>query len=204
MLTKLPPHCKPDSVRSVLVCLGPSRGCYSHSMHLRQATQDDIPAIMQIIARVVPPMRAAGNLQWDDTYPNHEAFAADIQQSELWIAALAGNVLGVAAITTDQSPEYVQVGWDITQPAIVVHRLAVDPEARGQGIAAALMQQAEAVAVGSGIAILRVDTSTRNEATQRLFPKLGYTLCGEISLSFRSGLRVLCYEKRLPRIEARG
>ena len=143
-------------------------------------------------------MRAAGNLQWNDDYPNEQVFARDIERSELWMAEPAeGVVAGVAAITADQSPEYTQVGWDIEEPAIVVHRLAVDPEYRGAGIASALMQQAEAVARERKISVLRVDTNTANPATQRLIPKLGYTLAGEISLDFRPGLRFLCYEKRL-------
>jgi hypothetical protein len=59
------------------------------------------------------------------------------------------------------------------------------------------MQQAEKDAVERGIGVLRVETNTQNEATQRLFPKLGYVLAGEIGLGFRPGLRFLCYEKRL-------
>ena len=59
------------------------------------------------------------------------------------------------------------------------------------------MEQAEADARADGIAVLRVDTGLENQATQRLFPKLGYGLAGEIGLWHRPGLRVLCYEKRL-------
>lgn len=152
---------------------------------------------MALVRRVVPLMRAAGNLQWNDDYPNEEVFGRDIERAELWVAEQAeGVVAGVAAITTDQSPEYAQVGWDIHERAIVVHRLAVDPAYRGAGIASALMQQAEAVGRERRISVVRVDTNTENPATQRLLPKLGYTLAGEISLNFRPGLRFLCYEKR--------
>jgi hypothetical protein len=61
------------------------------------------------------------------------------------------------------------------------------------------MQKAEELALARNIAVLRVDTNTQNQATQRLFPKLGYQLAGEISLGVRPGLRFLCYEKRLPK-----
>lgn len=167
-------------------------------MLIRPAIPSDLPALSALLRRVVPLMLATGNLQWDDQYPNAEVFARDIEQTHLWVAEPSGGVVaGVAAITTDQSPEYAHVGWDIHEPAIVVHRLAVDPEYRGAGIASALMQQAEEVARQRGIPILRVDTNTRNPATQRLLPKLGYTLAGEISLEFRPGLRFFCYEKRL-------
>ncbi len=142
-------------------------------------------------------MQAAGNRQWDESYPNAAVFESDIEQRQLWVAEVDGAVAGVAAVTTEQAPEYAQVGWDIEESAVVVHRLAVDPEFRGTGIAVALMRKAEEVAVERGIPVLRVDTNKQNEATQKLLPKLGYVLAGEIGLSFRPGQRFLCYEKRL-------
>ena len=167
-------------------------------MRIRLATDEDLPALMALVRRVVPLMRATGNLQWDESYPNESVFQRDIDLGRLWVADVNASLAGVAAITTDQEPDYAQVGWDIDEPTIVVHRLAVDPAFRGAGVATALMQKAEEVAAQRGIAILRVDTNTQNETTQRLFPKLGYQLAGEISLKFRPGLRFLCYEKRLP------
>jgi ribosomal protein S18 acetylase RimI-like enzyme len=166
-------------------------------MRTRLATLDDLPDLIALVRRVVPLMLAAGNLQWDETYPNEEVFERDISLGQLWIADADSRIAGIAAITMDQEPNYAQVGWDIDEPAIVVHRLAVDPAFRGAGVAGALMQKAEEVAVERGITVLRVDTNTQNEATQRLFPKLGYLLAGEISLQFRPGLRFFCYEKRL-------
>jgi len=166
-------------------------------MRIRLATPDDLPALMTLMRRVVPSMLAAGNLQWDESYPNEAVFQRDIGIGQLWVADGETEVAGVAAVTMDQEPDYAQVGWDINEPAIVVHRLAVDPAFRGVGVASALMQKAEEVAAERGITVLRVDTNTQNEATQQLFPKLGYRLAGEISLKIRPGLRFFCYEKRL-------
>jgi ribosomal protein S18 acetylase RimI-like enzyme len=166
-------------------------------MRFRLATHEDLPALMALMRRVVPLMLAAGNLQWDESYPNEIVFQRDIELKQLWIAEEEAVIAGVAAITEDQEPDYTQVGWDINEPAIVVHRLAVDPSFRGAGIAGALMRKAEEVAADRGTSVLRVDTNTQNKATQRLFPKLGYQLAGEISLQIRPGLRFFCYEKRL-------
>jgi ribosomal protein S18 acetylase RimI-like enzyme len=167
-------------------------------MRIRLANREDIPALIELMRRVVPLMLAAGNQQWDETYPNETIFQRDIDLAQLWVADAENSIAGVAAITMDQEPDYAQVGWDINEPAVVVHRLAVDPAFRGSGIAGALMEKAEEVAVERDISVLRVDTNTQNEATQRLFPKLGYQLAGKISLRFRPGLRFFCYEKRLP------
>jgi len=174
-------------------------------MSLRLATSADIPAIMRIVRAVVPLMRAVGNLQWDDVYPHQAVFEADIAHSDLWVAEFGSEfemtIAGVAALTADQSPEYLQAGWDITLPAVVVHRLAVDPAFQGKGIGVALLHQAEAVAreriPPPATPRVRVDTNTHNQTTQRLLPKLGYALSGEIGLDFRPGLRFLCYEKIL-------
>ncbi len=166
-------------------------------MLIRPAVLNDVPAIMQLINEVVPQMIAAGNFQWDNTYPNIEVFEKDIALKQLWVADVGGVIAGVAAITTDQDAEYAEVGWDITETAIVTHRLAVSPKYRGGGVAATLLMQAEREAVKRGIDVLRIDTNTKNAATQRLFPKLGYRFAGEIGLGFRPNLRFYCYEKRL-------
>jgi len=166
-------------------------------MLIRPATLADITSIMQLIAGVVPLMNAAGNMQWDNTYPNAAVFEKDIALNQLWVAEIDDDIAGISAITTDQEPEYADVGWDINQPAIVTHRLAVSPRYQGRGVAVALLMQAEQVANNRCINILRVDTNTYNKATQRLFPKLGYQFAGEIGLSFRPGMRFLCYQKLL-------
>ncbi|OGX86190.1 GNAT family N-acetyltransferase [Hymenobacter lapidarius] len=163
----------------------------------RRATLTDVPAILALIRRVVPLMNASGNFQWSVDYPNEAVFTADIERNHLWVAELDGAVAGVAALTQDQDAEYAQAYWDVTEPALVTHRLAVDPAAQGRGVALALMAQAEAQAVAQGLQVLRVDTNSENAATQRLFPKLGYRFAGEITLGFRPGLRFFCYEKRL-------
>jgi len=142
-------------------------------------------------------MNASGNFQWDSAYPNAQVFEKDIALKQLWVAEIDGKIAGVAAITTDQEPEYANVGWDINETAIVTHRLAVSPEHQGRGVAAALLKQAEDEAISRRINLLRIDTNTSNEATQRLFPKLGYEFAGEIDLGFRPNLRFYCYEKKL-------
>ncbi len=169
----------------------------SEDPQIRQAKTEDLDAVMDLVRRIVPAMRQSGNLQWDDEYPHRTVFESDVDLKQLWIAEVPGQIAAIAAITTDQQPEYADAGLDTSETAIVVHRLAVDPAFRGRGIAAALLLHAEQIAKDRGIYVLRIDTGIENSATQKLFPKLGYALAGEVGLSFRPGLRVLCYEKRL-------
>lgn len=166
-------------------------------MILRPATETDLPHLIDLVRRVVPLMHTAGNFQWDAGYPNETVFQQDIQRGDLWVAEIDGTIAGVAALTTIQDAEYTQLGWDLSETALVTHRLAVHPDFQGRGVAAALLQQAELLALSRGIDVLRIDTNSENQATQRLFPKLGYRFSGELTLGFRPGLRFLGYEKRL-------
>lgn len=166
-------------------------------MKIRKAKTTDIKEIMSIVKKVVPLMRASGNFQWSDKYPNPEAFQEDIDKNQLWVAVIDSNVVGVIAITGEQSPEYVDVGWDITEDALVIHRLAIDPDLQGAGLSKSMMNHAEKLAKERGIHILRVDTNSENKATQALFPKLGYQYSGIISLKKKPDLRYFCYEKRI-------
>jgi ribosomal protein S18 acetylase RimI-like enzyme len=166
-------------------------------MIIRLATLSDIDPIMELIKEVVPLMRASGNFQWDDAYPNTAVFTNDIVMQQLWVADIDGAIAGVTAITTDQQEEYASVGMDTLQEAIVTHRLAVNVNFRGRGIAEALLRHADVVAAERGIAILRIDTNSNNKITRQSFPKLGYEFMGEISLRFRPNLRFYCYEKVL-------
>ena len=166
-------------------------------MQIRPATLADVPEIMSLIAGVVPVMQAAGNFQWNNDYPNAAVFEDDIARQQLWVVVDENEIAGVVAITTDQSPEYANVGWDINETAIVVHRLAVSINHQGKGIAALMMHQAEVVARERSISIMRIDTNSTNKVTRRLFPKLGYEFVGEIGLAFRPNLRFYCYEKFL-------
>ena len=59
-----------------------------------------------------------------------------------------------------------------------VNSLAADPDARGQGIALALLQHAKQRAQAAGSAVLRLKTRTDNTVAQTLFAKRGFVRCG--------------------------
>jgi hypothetical protein len=61
-------------------------------MFIRPATLTDISAIMQVVTDVVPAMIAAGNYQWDNTYPNAEVFENDVALKQLWVVEIDGDI----------------------------------------------------------------------------------------------------------------
>jgi len=89
------------------------------------------------------------------------------------------------------------VGWDLTIPAIVTHRMAVDPRAQKKGAASKLFAQADELAIKKGHGLVRIDTNKMNTKMQGAITKAGYEYSGEISLNSKPPeMRFLCYCKQ--------
>lgn len=169
------------------------------SVCLRPGVAGDIAAIEKIVGAVVPLMRGAGNFQWGPDYPRGEHFLRDAELGQLWVAEIkdvAGTVVGVGALTEDQGEDYKQI-WDISQVAVVPHRVCVAPEARGKGVAKAFMLHAEQLSRDRGYKSVRVDTNSVNAAMHHIFDTLGYKFLGNLELAGREGLVFHAFEKLL-------
>lgn len=166
---------------------------------IRLAREADLNEIWALVGRAVRHMNALGNPQWGEDYPTRDFYAQDIARSELFAAIAEGGViLGVACINTDQSPEYAPLSWKISSPAMVIHRMAVDPQAQRQGVATALFALTEELARARGISAIHMDTYTQNDRMQALVIGRGYRKTGEVR--FARDARPLtypCFEKVL-------
>ena len=164
----------------------------------RKAAVQDLDEIMKLIEEVVPLLNSQGNFQWNSTYPLRSDFQKDIDIDELWVALLNNQVIGVAAITTDQPEEYADCGLDTSKEAIVAHRIAVSPHVRGRGIAKGLLRLSDQVGKDKNMNILRVDTNAINIPMQKVIESLGYTYFGEVCFKFKGpDMKFKCYEKIL-------
>ncbi len=166
---------------------------------IRPAAATDLDEIWALVCRAIAHMNALGNPQWGADYPTRSHYETDIARGELYAAcAPDGAILGVAAINTDQSPEYTGLPWAIPSPALVPHRIAVDPAAQRQGVARSLFAFAEALARQKGLSVLHMDTYAQNDRMQALVQSLGFRRVGFVHFD-REGrpLGFPCFEKVL-------
>ena len=163
---------------------------------IRPARQEDLDAVWALARRAVAWMNDQGNPQWGEDYPTRTLYQGDIARGELYAAWAGELLLGVACINTDQSPEYAQVDWAVSGPAMVVHRMAVDPQVQGQGVGRRLLAYAEELARSRGLPVMHVDTYSQNHRMQHLFERQGFCRRGEIHLHGRP-LPYPCFEKIL-------
>lgn len=168
---------------------------------IRLARPSDIEGIASMIAAAVELMRAEGSDQWDDSYPARADFLGDIGSGQLYVDEAEDGepaVRAVACLNREQPAEYGTVRWSREGEALVIHRLAVHPACRGQGLAKALFALAEREARSRGIPCIRSDTYSLNGKMNALFAAMGYRRTGEIRFHGRRA-PFYCYDKVLDR-----
>ncbi|KON87565.1 GNAT family acetyltransferase [Sporosarcina globispora] len=164
-------------------------------MNIRKGTKDDLKKIMEIVNQTVTIMESEENDQWNRAYPQDQDFLADIEAGNLYAAIFNGEVAGSITVDQIQAVEYKNASWRKDEPCFVFHRLAVDPEIRGEGIASKLITFAEEHAVSHGIPYMRTDTYSLNKKAQSLFEKNGYVNTGTIYMDRDNPF--YCYDKLL-------
>jgi ribosomal protein S18 acetylase RimI-like enzyme len=80
-----------------------------------------------------------------------------------------------------------------------LYSIAVAPEFRGQGLAAMLLRDAEAVARERGSRSLRLEVRADNAGAIRLYERLGYRAFGHIAGYYSDGAAAVRYEGKLDR-----
>jgi ribosomal protein S18 acetylase RimI-like enzyme len=151
------------------------------SYHVRKGNKEDIEDIMRIVRTTIEIMESENIDQWTDEYPLSRDFLKDSENGSLYVAVDEQNkVAGSITIDQNQPAEYTSSDWRQAGPAYLFHRLVVDPEVRGKGIASLLIKQTEKVAKDHDVSYIRTDTYSLNEKAQALFKKNGFQQAGEI------------------------
>lgn len=163
---------------------------------IRPATSADVDEIFQVTAACAKTMIAKGIYQWNEHYPSRAAFEEDIKRDELYIYTHEERILGTVVVSTLKDEIYEEITWLTPSDArcIYIHRLAVHPEAQGQGIAQQMMQFAEEYAREHGFASVRLDTFSKNERNNIFYTKRGYQKLDPVYFPKQSEFPFYCYE----------
>lgn len=163
---------------------------------IRKASLNDVDSIMDIIKSTVEEMKIYNNTQWDESYPQAKDFIKDIESEELYVEAEGKEIKGFICINYIEPKEYDDLNWVSNSKAMVIHRMAVNPKFRQQGIATKLIKLAEQLALDNNIVYLKTDTYSINTKMNSLFKKCGFNLVGEMSFLGKEK-PFFCYDKLL-------
>ena len=108
-----------------------------------------------------------------------------------------GEIIGTMAVLFAEDPNYAKIydgAWKTTEePYVAIHRVAVDENCKGKGIAGAMMDAVEELCRERGVRSIKNDTHKDNKSMQRMQAKNGFEYCGVIYLE--DGAERVAFEK---------
>ena len=67
-------------------------------INIREATPDDVGALVDLVRACLDGMRNQGIDQWDDVYPDRATIERDVAGATAFVATLDSSVLGMAVL----------------------------------------------------------------------------------------------------------
>jgi RimJ/RimL family protein N-acetyltransferase len=149
----------------------------------RKAVIADIDAIWEILQQAIARRRADGSNQWQDGYPNPAVVRKDIDNGSGFVLTDSNVVVGYCAILINDEPEYANIKgkWLTNGDFVVYHRVAISENHLGKGLAQEMLRSIEQYALDNHINSLKADTNFDNAGMLRIFEKMGYVYCGEVT-----------------------
>jgi GNAT superfamily N-acetyltransferase len=135
---------------------------------------DDLPGILDLYAQLFSDTDQA-SLNSRELVPAHYEAFSEIEQSpncNLFVAELAGAVIGTLAITIIPNVSHCGRHW------AVVENVVVDERARKSSIGTALMQHAIALARARGCFRVILSSSVHREGSHEFYRGLGLKVFG--------------------------
>ena len=165
-------------------------------MLIRKTAPADLPAVGALYDQARAAMKAAGIDQWQDGYPNMDSARRDMENGTGYVLEDSGRVLATACLAFGREPTYdviLQGAWeDTAEPYGYLHRVAVDPAAKGKGCAGLFFEELKRQAQERGVGAVRGDTHRDNLPMQRVMAKSGLAYRGVIHVE--DGSERLAYE----------
>ena len=167
-------------------------------MKLIKAKIQDINEIMGIIKTAQDNFESQGIDQWQNNYPNESVIKEDVDNNNSYILKEGEKIIGTAALIFDGEKDYNTIydgKWLSLGAYGVIHRMAIDFNYRGTGLALEFLQELEQLSRDKGIYSIKVDTHIENMPMKKLLLKNGYKECGWIYLE--DGNERIAFEKLL-------
>ena len=138
----------------------------SDALTLREATADDLPAVLALYAQ--PGMNDSGVIDLDQAQAIFAQFAR-YPNYRLWVACDAqGEVIGSYALLVMHNLAHMGT------PAAVVEDVVVHPQHRSQGIGRQMMEHARTMARAAGCYKLALSSNQQRTRAHAFYESLGF------------------------------
>ena len=152
-------------------------------MELVKATESDLEELLALYQRAAYRMEAEGLHQWHwGVYPTEELIREDVRKGLMYIQRMENVLEGAVSLVDpdDLEEEYNAVEWTGGLTPGYFHRLVVDPQIQGAGVAGGILDDLLQMIRRAGCDCVRCDTAMNNRRAMRLYEKMGFRSCGYI------------------------
>ncbi|WP_099204272.1 GNAT family N-acetyltransferase [Scatolibacter rhodanostii] len=161
---------------------------------VRKAYKFEENEVYEVILFAQEFLKEQGLPQWQNgSGPNLTKIRDDLSKGEGYVLTQADKIHGYTALVKGQDEHYNHISdgnWvGKSDNYISVHRVAIDPNVRGKGFAAILMQEVINEAFEAGYQDIRIDTHPNNKIMQKVILRAGFTYRGKIELGIPNGER---------------
>ena len=156
----------------------------------RHALESDIDEICALVKNAVFTMEKNGIYQWDEIYPAKEDFLCDLNNGNLFVGTVEGEIAVLFVLNKCQDEAYFFAQWSYKgENFCVIHRLCVNPKFQNQGLASQTIKYIEEKLIQEGVKAIRLDVFTQNPFALKLYEKNGFHKTG--AADWRMGKFVL-------------
>ncbi|WP_119326423.1 GNAT family N-acetyltransferase [Companilactobacillus musae] len=152
-------------------------------MNIERAKESDLLGIMSLIHQAQKFFRENEIDQWQNNYPTEEVILTDIRNHESYVVRNNNQVIVTMTLTFTEQPEYSDIRgekWKSNDSYATIHRLAVDNESKGLGLATKSLSFATEKCRFLKVNSLRTDTYRKNFPMQKTLEKNGFEKRGII------------------------
>ena len=140
-----------------------------------KASMTDYESILHLYKKCTRHLESIGIHQWDDTYPSPGMLRNNIRDGVTWVIRVQEVVIATVTLDSDQDEKFNAIYWAYpSDRVLVIHRLCVDPDHQGRGLARYMIAFSEKYAEDHGYEVIRLDAFLGNTYSQKLYRKLHY------------------------------
>jgi GNAT superfamily N-acetyltransferase len=155
-----------------------------NTLRLRDARPGDREAILEVTLSAYREYATLMGPHWEGYQQNISATLADPRPAEQIVAEKEGAVVGSALLYPAGTVFLHRESLAAPLEWPEVRLLAVTPQARKQGIGAALIHECIKRATRSGAAFLTLHTSDMMQVAQRMYKRMGFVRAPDLDFHF--------------------
>src|SRR5690606_7730400 len=150
---------------------------------IKNSTKADIDEIFRLYKIATDFQKTRFTVHWPEF--ERGLVEKEIDEKRQWKLEIDGRIACVWATTFDDPQIWEERNAD---PAVYIHRIATNPDFRGQNLVAEIVKWARTYASDHDKAYIRMDTAGDNTKLINYYGKCGFEYLGPLKLSNTKGL----------------